>query len=217
MFVLLLLVQMLDHSGLAENSINSINSIILQILLRSSALFDYLVKAFPLVFYIRFVWFFTPSLPFRISYYCFRDRSIWDKQRGCLLIYDNVAAHFCRPFPFLIKINMGKTWQKVTKDKDPNRLDAGRKGRENVMEMMKENILNDAEKGGRDITSSRNETCSSTNNSSNETTSVTSTDTIMKHVKQIKLMLLVGFCHIVMSMIYFLWRWYMNLSKGLFG
>ena len=77
---------------------------------------------------------------------------------------------------------MGKTSQKVTKDKDPKRLDAGRKGRENVMEKMKENILNDAEKGGWDITSSRNETCGSTNNSSNETTSVTSTDTIMKHV-----------------------------------
>ena len=72
---------------------------------------------------------------------------------------------------------MGKTSQKVTKDKDPKRVDGGRKGRWSVMKKMKENILNDAKKGGGDTTNSSNETTSSTNNSSNETTSVTNTAT----------------------------------------
>ena len=39
----------------------------------------------------------------------------------------------------------------------------------------------------------------------------------MRHVKQIKLVLLIRFCHIIMRMIYFFWRWYMNLPKCLFG
>ena len=83
---------------------------------------------------------------------------------------------------------MDKTSQKVTKDKDPKRVDAGRKGREHFMKIMKENILNDGTKGGRDTTNSSNETTSpttnssnestgATNNSSNETTSVTNTVT----------------------------------------
>ena len=42
---------------------------------------------------------------------------------------------------------------------------------------MKENILNDAKKGGRDTTNSSNETTSATKNASNETTSVTNTAT----------------------------------------
>ena len=81
---------------------------------------------------------------------------------------------------------MDKTSQKVTKNKDPKRVDSGRKGRENFMKKMKENILNDAKKGGGDTTNSSNdttspnnnsndETTSATNNSSNETTSVTNT------------------------------------------
>ena len=61
---------------------------------------------------------------------------------------------------------MDKTSQKVTKDKDPKRVDAGRKGRENLMKKVKENILNDAKKGG-----------GNTTNSSNETTSITNTAT----------------------------------------
>ena len=36
---------------------------------------------------------------------------------------------------------MDKTSQKVTEDKDPKRVDAGRKGRENFLKKMKENIL----------------------------------------------------------------------------
>ena len=41
---------------------------------------------------------------------------------------------------------MDKTSRKVTEDKDPKRVDAGRKCRENFMKKMKENILNDAKK-----------------------------------------------------------------------
>ena len=41
---------------------------------------------------------------------------------------------------------MGNTSQKVTKDKDPKRVDAGLKGRETFMKKMKENILIDAKK-----------------------------------------------------------------------
>ena len=81
------------------------------------------------------------------------------------------------PFPFSVKINMDKASQKVTKDKDPKRVDAEQKGCENFRKKMKENILNDAKKGGGDTTNSSNETTSSTNNSSNETTSVTNTAT----------------------------------------
>ena len=72
---------------------------------------------------------------------------------------------------------MDKTSQKVTKDKDPKRVDAGRKGREHFMKIMKKNILNDGTKGGRDTTNSSNETTSATNNASNETTSVINTAT----------------------------------------
>ena len=61
---------------------------------------------------------------------------------------------------------MEKTSQKVTKDKYPKLVDAGRKGGECFMKIMKENILNDGKKGGRDTT-----------NSSNETTNVTNTTT----------------------------------------
>ena len=68
---------------------------------------------------------------------------------------------------------MDKTLPKVTKDKDPKRVDAGRKGRENCMKKMKENILNDAKNSGGDTTNSSNETTSATNNASNETTDVT--------------------------------------------
>ena len=75
---------------------------------------------------------------------------------------------------------MEKTSQKVTKDKDPKRIDGGRKGRENFMKKMIENILNHG-KGSGDTTNSSNETTcpntSATNNSSNETTRVTNTAT----------------------------------------
>ena len=53
--------------------------------------------------------------------------------------------------------------QKVTKDKDPKRVDPGRKGRENFMKKMKEDILNDVKKGGGDTTNSSNRTARSNN------------------------------------------------------
>ena len=63
--------------------------------------------------------------------------------------------------------------QKVTKDKDPKRVDPGRKGRENFMKKMKEDILNDVKKGGGDTTNSSNEITSPTKNPGNEPTSST--------------------------------------------
>ena len=47
---------------------------------------------------------------------------------------------------------MEKTSQKITKDKDSKCADAGCKDMENLTKKMKENILNDAKKGGRDTT-----------------------------------------------------------------
>ena len=44
-----------------------------------------------------------------------------------------------------LKINMDKTPEKATKD--PRRVEAARKGRENYMNKLKESILNDARKG----------------------------------------------------------------------
>ena len=70
---------------------------------------------------------------------------------------------------------MDKTSQKVTKDKDPKRVEAGHKGRGNYMKKMNKDILNNAKKDGRDTTKSSNETASSTTNSGNETTSVPTT------------------------------------------
>ena len=69
------------------------------------------------------------------------------------------------------KINMDKTSQKVTNDKDPKRVDAGRKGRENVMKKNEGEHFKRCKKGH--STDSSNETTSSVTNSSNETTSVT--------------------------------------------
>ena len=63
--------------------------------------------------------------------------------------------------------------QKVTKDKDPKRVDPGRKGRENFMKKMKEDILNDVKKGGGNTTNSSNEITSPTKNPGNEPTSST--------------------------------------------
>ena len=63
--------------------------------------------------------------------------------------------------------------QKVTKDKDPKRVDPGRKGRANFMKKMKEDILNDVKKGGGDTTNSSNEITSPTKNPGNEPTSST--------------------------------------------
>ena len=40
---------------------------------------------------------------------------------------------------------------------------------------------------------------------------------IVRHVKKIKLMLLIRFCHIVVRMIYFLWRWYWTCQSAFFA
>ena len=69
------------------------------------------------------------------------------------------------------KINIDKTSQKVTKDKDPKRFEAACKGREKYMNKLKESILNNVQKGSGDTTNASNETTSTTANASNETTS----------------------------------------------
>ena len=56
---------------------------------------------------------------------------------------------------------MDKTSQNVPKD--PKRVEAARKDRENYMNKLKENILNDGKKGGRDSSNASNETTSPTN------------------------------------------------------
>ena len=56
---------------------------------------------------------------------------------------------------------MDKTSQKVTKD--PRRVEAARKGRENYMNKLRENILNDAKKGSEDTSNASNKTTSTTN------------------------------------------------------
>ena len=66
---------------------------------------------------------------------------------------------------------MDKTSEKVTKD--PKCVEAVQKGREKYMNKLKESIVNDVKKGGRDATNASNETI----NGSNETTSATNTVT----------------------------------------
>ena len=66
---------------------------------------------------------------------------------------------------------MDKTSEKVTKD--PKRVEAGRRGRKNFMNKLKEDILNDAKIGSRDTSNASNETTNVNTNASNETTSPT--------------------------------------------
>ena len=70
---------------------------------------------------------------------------------------------------------MDKTSQKVTKD--PKRVEAARKSRENYMNKLKENILNDARKGDEDTSNASNETTCATNTATAPPTSTTSTTT----------------------------------------
>ena len=70
---------------------------------------------------------------------------------------------------------MDKTPQKVTKN--PKRVEAARKGRENYVNKFKESILKDVKKDIRDTRNAGNETTSVTSNTSNETTSGTNTAT----------------------------------------
>ena len=87
------------------------------------------------------------------------------------------------------KINIGKTSQKVTKDKDPKRFEAACKGREKYMNKLKESILNNVKKGSGDTTNSSNETTSPANN----TTTTRSNDTYVYGVG-ILAVLAVGAC-----------------------
>ena len=70
---------------------------------------------------------------------------------------------------------MDKTPQKVTKN--PKRVEAARKGRENYVNKFKESILKDVKKDIRDTRNAGSETTSVTSNTSNETTSATNTAT----------------------------------------
>ena len=70
---------------------------------------------------------------------------------------------------------MDKTSQNVSKD--PKRVEAARKDRENYMNKLKENILNDGTKGGRDSSNASSETTSPTNTIITRAASTTSTTT----------------------------------------
>ena len=58
----------------------------------------------------------------------------------------NNWIHFLLILSVLLKINMDKTPEKVTKDKDPKRVETARKGREKYMNKFKEGILDDVKK-----------------------------------------------------------------------
>ena len=72
---------------------------------------------------------------------------------------------------------MGKTPEKVTKDKDPKLVEAARRGREKYMNKLNESILNDVKNDSGDTTNASSETTGSSNNAINETTSVGNTTT----------------------------------------
>ena len=61
---------------------------------------------------------------------------------------------------------MDKTPEKVTRDKDPKRVEAARKGKEKYMNKLKESVLNDVKKGSGNTTNASNEATSATNNAS---------------------------------------------------
>ena len=61
---------------------------------------------------------------------------------------------------------MDKTPEKVTRDKDPKRVEAARKGKEKYMNKLKESVLNDVKKGSGNTTNASNEATSTTDNAS---------------------------------------------------
>ena len=86
---------------------------------------------------------------------------------------------------------MGKTSQKVTKD--PKRVKAARKGRENYMNKLKESISNDVKKDG---SNANNETISTSNSATspaNSTTNIATSDTYIYGVG-IFVFLAIGVC-----------------------
>ena len=102
------------------------------------------------------------------------------------------GIHICFNFFTLhLKINMGKTSQKVTKD--PKRVKAARKGRENYMNKLKESISNDVKKDG---SNANNETISTSNSATspaNSTTNIATSDTYIYGVG-IFVFLAIGVC-----------------------
>ena len=93
----------------------------------------------------------------------------------------------------MLKINIDKTSEKATKD--PERVEAARKGREKYMNKLKESILNDAKEGGGDTTNASNETINARNEttSTNNNTTTRSVDTYVYGVG-ILAVLAIGAC-----------------------
>ena len=76
---------------------------------------------------------------FKLSYNTFQLFPGWIKKKR---VFKN-WIHICfSPFSLYLKINMDKTSQKVTEDKDPKRFDAGYKGRENFMKKNEADYFN---------------------------------------------------------------------------
>ena len=88
---------------------------------------------------------------------------------------------------------MGKTSQKVTKD--PKRVEATRKGRENCMNKLKESLLNDVKKG-RDTSNASNETSNVTNTATTPVNSTTNTSTSETYIYSVGILpaLAIGIC-----------------------
>ena len=98
----------------------------------------------------------------------------------------------------MLKINIDKTSEKVTKD--PKHVEAAWKGRGKYMNKLKESILNDAKKGSGDTNNASNETTSATNTtttpatSTNNTTTTTRSNDIYIHGVGMLPVLAIGVC-----------------------
>ena len=103
--------------------------------------------------------------------------------------------HICFNFLSLyLEINMDKTSQKVTKE--PKRVEAARKGRENYTNKMKQSILDDAKKGSGNTSSANNETTDATNTNTAPANSTTNTATSYTYVYGVGILpvLAIGVC-----------------------
>ena len=117
-------------------------------------------------------------------------------------IFKLIAHLFQFFFSLYLKINIGKTSEKVTKG--PKRVEAARKGREKYMNKLKESILNYAKKGSRDTTNTSNETTSPTTNASNETTSPTTDAITIRSNVELIFIALVHLLSLPLAFAYFL-------------
>ena len=86
---------------------------------------------------------------------------------------------------------MEKTLEKFTKN--PKRVEAVREGRKKDMNKLKESILNDAKKGGKDTTNASNETTSATNTATTPATTARSNDTYIYGIGMLAV-LAIGVC-----------------------